>query len=80
MRILRLSLDILLILAVIGFGVSVAYWFRGSLEMFPAEDQQAKAGSSAVFFCIAFAVMAVLLCAARKRTGRKRNGKPTRLF
>ena len=71
MRSLRRTTNILLIIVLVCFLFSIQYLINGSMEMFPTEEQQGKARFAALFLCIVFSAVEVVLLMLRLKTKRK---------
>lgn len=73
MNVTRLIIDISLIIFFICFVFSLVYFFNGSLEMFPSEEQYEKVKIFNLVMSIIFAVIEIVLVALRMKLKRKQN-------
>ncbi len=63
---IRLFLDILIIIFLLGFILSLRWYTTGSLETMPAEEQQEKAQIAAMLAMIMNGVLCVICAAVRR--------------
>ena len=64
---MRLMCDILILLFVFGFILSLCWYKNGSLEMMPTEEQQEKAQMAAVFSMIVTGLPCMICVLIRRR-------------
>lgn len=78
MRFKRWVVNIACAMAGVCLLLSFLYFWKGSLEMFPTEEQHEKARLAAVFLIIVFTLIEAVLLSIRRKLGqlrKKRCGK-----
>lgn len=65
--IVRLFWDILIIIFLLGFILSLLWYTTGSLETMPTEEQQEKARAAAIFSMLATGVPCMICAVVRRR-------------
>lgn len=68
---IRFILNILIVILLFGFGLSLLWYINGSFEMFPTEEQQGKAHMAALLSMVVTGILCTVCVVIRQRSRKE---------